>query len=416
MRTERCGSAIARFSIHFIKGCDVRSSGRPDPGPVVIFMSLAFIEEVEAQLAATKPERRVELLRRITDLLIGYGPRVSNPGLDVFDGVIGILAKDIEDAARLQLSGKLSNIRQAPRGILHKLAMDTVYAVARPVLENSPVLDDDILLKVAATRDEARLTSLAKRATVSERVTDVIVRLGGTVSLRTVADNSGARFSTEGYTTLVQRAANDRVLENILLLRPDLPADFLVKITNAAAEKALLTMRAEFSSDSEEDLRRLVTEAAGAAAEKLSKTHDHAEAEKKKDTALVAASVSELADTGKLTENTIGEWIREGKVPHALSGLAHMAKLSLETIMKAFTAKANDLLLFIAKSVPLSFKTYSLLLGAKAGQPINDEVMQMEKRNFDALSIQTAQRVTQYMGKKQPPIAPRQMVTRASMV
>ena len=58
-------------------------------------------------------------------------------------------------------------------------------------------------------------------------MTDVLIDRGSREVARTVAVNSGARFSQTGFTTLIKRAEQDDVLAELAGQRADLPPQLL---------------------------------------------------------------------------------------------------------------------------------------------------------------------------------------------
>src|SRR5207237_2711225 len=65
------------------------------------------------------------------------------------------------------------------------------------------------------------------RRALNEVVTDALIKRGDTVVSHTLANNNGARFSEQGYATLVNGAARDVGLTEKLGLRLDIPINLL---------------------------------------------------------------------------------------------------------------------------------------------------------------------------------------------
>ncbi|MBP0651520.1 DUF2336 domain-containing protein, partial [Mycobacterium tuberculosis] len=84
------------------------------------------------------------------------------------------------------------------------------------VLEHSPVLTDDDLVAVAQNKGQDHMVAIAKRATLTQTVTDVLVERGEGEVLNTVARNMGAQFSEDGFRQLGERAVDDPQLSEAL--------------------------------------------------------------------------------------------------------------------------------------------------------------------------------------------------------
>src|SRR5882672_12567417 len=89
-------------------------------------------------------EKRSALLRRITDLFFdGMSERnVSENAL--FDEIVLRVMRDVDLDARAAFSEQVADKPSASRHLVLTLARDEI-AVARPVLERSPVLGDCVL-------------------------------------------------------------------------------------------------------------------------------------------------------------------------------------------------------------------------------------------------------------------------------
>src|SRR6476660_4033101 len=119
--------------------------------PAIMTPSASLIDEIEDALASKTEEKREAALWRITDLFIAGSDSYTEDHVSVFDDVIGRLAARIETKARATLSRRLSRVSKAPVGVVRSLAHDQDIAVAQPVLQHSPRLDDNVLMETAAT-------------------------------------------------------------------------------------------------------------------------------------------------------------------------------------------------------------------------------------------------------------------------
>jgi uncharacterized protein (DUF2336 family) len=123
-----------------------------------------------------------------------------------------------------------------------RLAGDDDVDVAKLVLTLSPVLTDADLASIAVTHSQAHLVAIAKRTTLSQTVTEVLVERGDAHVLRTVSGNEGASFSDGGLSRLIERSADDIVVTQNLATRADrLPssqAERVLRITQTAGDAA----------------------------------------------------------------------------------------------------------------------------------------------------------------------------------
>ena len=91
-----------------------------------------LLDELQSTLAHGTVARRVETLRRVTDLFINGAVDFSNEQIALFDDVFQCLILHIETSAKALLSNRLAPIDSAPPLTIRTLAFDDVIEVAAP--------------------------------------------------------------------------------------------------------------------------------------------------------------------------------------------------------------------------------------------------------------------------------------------
>src|SRR6516162_8314577 len=94
----------------------------------------SVIAELEAAITGGSAARRVETLRRVSDLFLMGADRLNEAQVAVFDDVLCRLIKRIENQALVELSGHLAPVENAPIKVIRRLARNDEIAVAGPVL------------------------------------------------------------------------------------------------------------------------------------------------------------------------------------------------------------------------------------------------------------------------------------------
>ena len=196
----------------------------------------SLISELESAVASGSADKRVETLRKITDLFMLRADSYSDQQVEVFDDVILRLADKIESEARAELARRLAQAARAPAAVIRSLAHDPSIAVAAPVLTHSPRLSEEDLLAIAKGEGQDRLLAISKRVTVSEAVSDLLVTRGDREVLRSVVSNEGAHFSHAGFGRLVERSVGDEELSVSVGLRKDIPKDHFRTLVSKASE------------------------------------------------------------------------------------------------------------------------------------------------------------------------------------
>jgi len=105
-----------------------------------------LLDELQSTLAHGTVARRVETLRRVTDLFLNGAVDYSDDQVALFDDVFQCLIHHIEVSAKALLSERLAPIDTAPPQTIRSLAFDDIIEVAGPVLTQSMRLDDKALI------------------------------------------------------------------------------------------------------------------------------------------------------------------------------------------------------------------------------------------------------------------------------
>ncbi|HUD87901.1 MAG TPA: DUF2336 domain-containing protein, partial [Xanthobacteraceae bacterium] len=166
--------------------------------------SQSLIGELEDAIQSGSRDKRVDTLRRITDLFVADADRLNDQQIEVFDDVLGHLIKRIEGKALAELSRRIGPINNAPTEIVRRLARDDDIAVAEPILAQSSRLSDGDLIEIASTKTQGHLLAISARPQIGATVTDVLLQRGDRQVFHKLAGNSGANFSDGGFATLVK--------------------------------------------------------------------------------------------------------------------------------------------------------------------------------------------------------------------
>ena len=341
---------------------------------------ISVVADLEGAISGGDHAKSVSMLRQVTGLFVQQAPRLSQEQIDAFDTVIVRLSRDIETAARMELSASLADVANAPYRAVRDLAFDPSAEVAGPVLERSERLDDDDLVQVASRGGQTHLRAIARRRVLAEAVTDVIVSRGDDEVVRDVAGNRGARFSHGGFAALTTRARDDAALNRALTERTDVPEACMAQLVAIARERARGTLAAEFGDGA-------------AAAATLAATAGMTKPPA--DLTPAELIVARRAAKG-LEETDVQAWLGSGEVTCALVALARMAGVPPAVAVNAFEAPTADPLLFLVRSVRFGWKTLKLLLASRSGQPPTTEELQSAFQAFQDLSVETARRVVRF--------------------
>jgi uncharacterized protein (DUF2336 family) len=164
--------------------------------------STVLIAELEGAVKGGSSERRVQMLRQVTDLFLSNADRLDESQISVFDDVLVRLIERMQVRILAQLSATLADSSLAPKEVVRQLACHEEASVAVPILAKSNRLSDKDLIEIANIRGQQHLLAISGRASLDAPLTDALLRRGNSIVSHALANNTGARFSESGYSTL----------------------------------------------------------------------------------------------------------------------------------------------------------------------------------------------------------------------
>jgi uncharacterized protein (DUF2336 family) len=345
----------------------------------------SLIEELERTLASGTNDQRTQALARITDLFVASAGRYSAEQIGLFDDVILRIAARIEAKTLAKLSSRLATVPNAPAKVMKQLAFHDDIAVARPVLSLSDRLDDNDLVVNAKTKGQQHLLAISERKAISEIVTDILVERGNKDVVRSVAKNSGARFSDAGFRVLVNRSNGDDVLATHVGMRRDIPRQhFLVLIDQASASvRDKLTASNPKAALAVKDVVAEVVGGLRSEVRNASPTYAAAKAE-----------VDALHRAGRLDEAQIYQFARDRKFEETAISLSLVCGIEPDAVERALLDQGSEISLILAKFADLSWTTAkAILLLQAADRGMSAQDLDQAMRNFGRLQPETARRV-----------------------
>jgi uncharacterized protein (DUF2336 family) len=345
-----------------------------------------LLEELQAALTHGTVARRVETLRRVTDLFVDDAADYSDELVRLFDDVFQCLVEQIETSAKALLAARLAPIGAAPPRIIRTLALDDVIEVAGPVLSRSERLDEATLIEIARSKSQAHLKAISLRRVLSDALTDVLVRRGDDEVVKLTVSNLGARFSEGGFTDLVTRAERDDDLATCIGRRPDLPRHHYLKLV----AKASLSVR-----------RKLESANPGRAGEVSSVVQEAAQhirsAHISRQTELARALVRSLHDDGRLDEHLVMTFAEQGKFDETNAGIAALAGVPVETAETMMIESRTEGVMILAKAAGMSWASLRAIIAMREKLCGGPQLDMLALRDiYEALRSSTAQQVLRF--------------------
>jgi uncharacterized protein (DUF2336 family) len=342
-----------------------------------------LLDELETALASGSNTRRVEMLSRIADLFINSAPHYSEQQVALFDDVMMRLLDTTDAKARAELAQRLAPISNAPKNVIHTLALDHAIEVAQPVLSQSEQINDAEILAFATSQSQQQLAAIAQRKTLSEPLTDVLAERGDRNVVQLAVKNPGARFSDAGLHLLVRRATGDQALAAEMGKRGD--------IRQWLAEKAARAERARLAAE-QMNARAVPREAGDEPAD-----GDSGDRKASLDFTAARAEVERQNRTHPIGDAEVYLYARDRKFAETAAALSLLCDTPFEVVERALLDPGAELVLVLAKVAGLSPATTRVILLLRAAdRGISSDAIEQALASFERLRPEAAQRVLSF--------------------
>ena len=349
---------------------------------------LAFIRELDNSLANSSGDRRTKMLRRLTDLFLVNADQYSEDQIALIDDVFVRIIEVIEESSRALLAIRLAPQRKAPPKTLRVLACDDKIDVASPVLIWSPRLDEPTLVECAKTKSQEHLLAISRRKMLTEAVTDILVERGDQQIVLSTVQNSGAKFSSKGFATLVKRSDGDDHLALCVGKRPDIPPQLLRQLLKAASESVRIKLGTERPS-AKKLIDHVVTDV-------TAQIHVHAMA-RPLESATAQVLVNSLNVAGQLDSKKLEAFAKDGRLEEIVAALSLMSDTPVDFVERAMNDANGESLLVLCKAIGLSGVTTKSILTIGTHKHFRSAV-EIERRlaAFNRLDQLTAQQILKF--------------------
>jgi uncharacterized protein (DUF2336 family) len=348
----------------------------------------SLIAELEEAVHNGSADRRVETLRRVTDLFLGEADRLNDEQIGVFDDVLGALIQRIETKAVAELSSRLAPIDNAPIDVIRRLARHDEITVAGPVLTQSSRLTASDLIEVAKTKSQSHLLAISGRDQIDETVTDVLLNRGNREVANRLATNSGARFSEAGFETLVKAGETDAVLAEKIGIRLDLPIRLLRELLLKATEAVRSRLISLANPEAHDAIKQVLLSISSQVTQEATAPRDFEKA---------LQFVGSLQNDNQLNETVLLEFAKAKQYEEMVVALSLLCKSPIEIIKPLMKSAKGNGLLIPFKAAGLKWETASVILKNRImHHSISEDDLALYKANFIALSSATAQRTLRF--------------------
>ena len=355
--------------------------------------AVSIVNEVESALHGASSERRMDVLRRVTDLFVGDAENYSADQTALFDGVLGQLVTHIESRAVVELSNRIAPIAQAPAQIVGRLARHDNIAISGPILAKSERLTDEELVEIAKTKGQAHLAKIATRVRLSETVTDVLVDEGNSDVANELAINAGARFSKSGMTKLVLRADGDERLSVSISRRTDINRHQYRQLVAQATEAVRDKLLAAAPAAQQDTILKVMADIATQVAPKTDAMHRYDAAQR---------TMQQLSQDSELLQRKLLEFANLKRTGEVIVGLSLLSGASIEQVDRLFHAATGFGLMVLCKSLAFDWHSaYIIIMATPAAANMEAAELEDLSEQYAAFSAPSAQRVLRFWQGRQ---------------
>ena len=285
-------------------------------------------DDVARLLQDPSDENRAVTAQKVS---ANFGPTLSDSERAIAEDIFKLMVDDAAVRVRAALSDSLKDNPEIPHDIALKLAHD-VGEVALPMIEFSAVLDDGDLSELVASQGADYQVAVAKRAVVSETVSEALAATRNEKVVATLVANEGAKISEGTMNKVLDEFGDKEAVNQPLALRHELPltvAERLVTLVSDNIRTHILTHH-ELSANSAADL---VLQAREKATVSLLDREDEATD--------VVALVKQLHENHRLSQTLLMRALCMGDMAFFEAGMAQLAGIPVLNAYKLIHDKGD---------------------------------------------------------------------------
>jgi uncharacterized protein (DUF2336 family) len=329
---------------------------------------------------------RGRVLRQTADLFLRKSASYSSQHVELFDSVMLKLLDHVDREVREYLSDRFASLDYAPPGVVRHLANDDAIAVAGPVLQQSPCLDEEFLVGCAKCKSQDHLAAMSLRPTIGHQLSDVLIEKGNDQVVLNLAKNSGARLSDHGYSLMVDRARDSQQLACAVFNRADIPRQHMLALFKKASAAVRKELELEAGRKAEGTF-----EALKLASQRLQETTQ----EDSRRYANARLRIAALRQAGRLSEKEILAFARHGEFEEVVIAISELCGLPEAQMERLIVEETCDRLFIVSRAIGLSWPCVRHLLLMNSAKPRSPEQLEHLMATYNAIPRGSAAKTLQ---------------------
>ncbi len=274
-------------------------------------------------------EVRADMARKIARLLPQLTETEKSRLRELTLETLEVLARDQLPKVRAILAEELKHSVSAPAHIVRQLARDAEAIVAAPILEYSPLLSDDDLLEIITSGfAKGALDAIARRANVTETVSDAIVNTLDVPAVAALLRNPSAQIREEALDQIIDNGADITGWHEPLVLRPELSVRAIRRIATFVARSLVETLveTHQLDPDTETEIRQAV--------------EGRIRAGEAKPAPAATEDAEKLFAAGKLDQEAVGAALERGDREFVVKALRCLSGLPAATVDRILSSES----------------------------------------------------------------------------
>jgi uncharacterized protein (DUF2336 family) len=337
-------------------------------------------------LSGHSVRERSRVLRETADLFLNKSTHYSDEHIELFDSVMLKLLDHVDREVREYLANRFAPLDYAPPGVIRHLANDDAIAVAGPVLQQSPCLDEDFLVDCAKCKSQDHLAAMSLRPAIGHQLSDVLIERGNDQVALNLAKNNGVKLSDHGYSLMVDRARDSQQLACAVFNRADIPRQHMLALFKKASAAVRRELEVKAGKKAEETF-----EALKLASQRLQETTQG-------DSQRYASArlrIAELQQAGHLSEREILAFARQGEFEEVVIAISELCCLPAAQTERLLVEETCDRLFIVSRAVGLSWPCVRQMLLMSSAKPNSPEQLEHLMATYNAIPRGSAAKTLQ---------------------
>lgn len=293
-------------------------------------------------------EVRAELARKIGRLVPGLQADERTALREKAINTLESLAKDQLPKVRAIIAEEIKASENVPKHIVDQLARDVEAIVCGPVLQYSPLLNDDDLREIiAAGASGSALEAIASRVDLSEEVSGDVAASLEIPAIAALLTNESAQIREDTLDQIISQAESVEDLHRPLALRPQLSIRAMKRVAGFVASALVHAMMDQAGLEEEQ------------AEELLDRVRDRLASEKvgEDEEEKLAKTALDYFERGMLGDKFVVEQIEKNHRELLVQCLAVMADLPADTVRQIIHSKSGRAVTALAWKCELTMRT-----------------------------------------------------------